>query len=97
MVIEKVQGDEPTKYIDSKTSREESIQKRFYIQGLYKKQRRFSRAVDHLVHSQFNCDDNNNTDDIVSEPTCNKIDMSKIDFGNKRIATNDNNADNKQN
>ena len=27
--IEKVQGDEPTKYFDSKTSREESTQKRF--------------------------------------------------------------------
>ena len=35
LVIVKVQGDEPMKYIDSKTSREESTQKRFYIQGLH--------------------------------------------------------------
>ena len=45
--IEKVIGDEPTKYFDSKTSREESTQKRFYMRGLHKKQGRFSRAVDH--------------------------------------------------
>ena len=61
--------------------------KRFYIQGLHRKQRRFSHAVNHLVNSQVVCNVNNNPDDIVTEPACNKIDMSNIDFGNKRKAT----------
>ena len=51
MVIEKVQGDEPTKYVNSKTSGE------FYQQGLHKKQRSFSCAVDHLVSSQVKCNE----------------------------------------
>ena len=43
--------------------------------------------MDHLIHSQVIYDDNDNADDVVTEPTCNKIDMSNIDFGNKKKAT----------
>ena len=87
LIIEKVQGDEPTKYIDSKASREESTQKRFYMQGLHKKQGRFSRAVDHLVDSQVVEEDRDCADDVDNENSCNKIDMSDIDFGHKKKVT----------
>ena len=50
--------------------------------------------MDHLVCSQVEFDDDDN--DIVTEPSCNKIDMSNIAFVNKRVVTNDNIADNKQ-
>ena len=96
LVIKKVQGDEPTKYIDSKSSREESTQKQSYIQGLHKKQGKFSRAVDHLVCSQVKCNDDKDVNDTVTEPLCNKIDMSNIDFGNKWVEASNNNADSKQ-
>ena len=43
--------------------------------------------MDHLVHSQVIGDDDDNTDDVETKPTCNKIDMSNIDFGNKRKKT----------
>ena len=66
------------------TSREESTQKRFYIQGLHKKQGRFSLAMGHLVRSQVECDDDDDANDIVTEPTCNKIDMLNIDFDNNK-------------
>ena len=42
--------------------------------------------MDHLIHSQVKSDVNYNTDNIVTEPTCNKIDMSNIDFGDKSKA-----------
>ena len=84
LVIEKVQGDEPTNYTNSKTSREESTQKRFYIQGLHKKQGRFSCAVDHLVETLTKEEDRDGADDVVSETSCDRIDMSGIDFGNKK-------------
>ena len=35
-------GDEPLKYIDSQTSKQEAIQKHFYQKGLYKQQGKFS-------------------------------------------------------
>ena len=85
--IEKVIGDEPTKYFDSKTSREESTQKRFYMRGLHKKQGRFSRAVDHLVKTQVKEEDRDGADEVVSETSCDRIDMSDIDFGNKKKVT----------
>ena len=87
MKIEKVIGDEPTKYFDSKTSREESTQKRFYMRGLHKKQERFSCAVDHLLDKQVVKEDRNCANDMVDETSCNKIDMSGIDFGNKKNVT----------
>ena len=93
-MIERVQGDEPTKYINSKTSRETSTQERFYIQGLHKKQGKFSHAVDHLVSSQVKCDDDDHT--IVTEPTNIKMDMSHIDFGNKRVKKKDDSADSQE-
>ena len=85
--IEKVIGDEPTKYFDSKTSREESTQKRFYMRGLHKKQGRFSRAVDHLIENEEVKEDRDCEDDVVNETSCGKIDMSGIDFGNKKTVT----------
>ena len=85
--IEKVIGDEPTKYFDSKTSREESTQKRFYMRGLHKKQGRFSRAVDHLLDNQVVEEDRDCVNDVVDETSCNKIDMSGIDFGTKKKVT----------
>ena len=70
--IEKVIGDEPTKYFDSKTSREESTQKRFYMRGLHKKQGRFSCAVDHLLDNQVVEGDRDCANDEVNETSCNK-------------------------
>ena len=85
--IEKVIGDEPTKYFDSKTSREESTQKRFYMRGLHKKQGRFSRAVDHLIENEEVKEDRDCEEEVVNETSCGKIDMSGIDFGNKKAIT----------
>ena len=82
--IEKVQGDEPTKYFDYKTSREESTQKRFYMQGLHKKQGRFFHAVDHLINTQVVEEDRDCADNVVNDTSYGKIDMSGIDFGNKK-------------
>ena len=84
---EKVIGDEPTKYFDSKTSREESTQKRFYMRGLHKKQGRFSRAVDHLIENEEVKKDRDCEEEVESETSCGKIDMSGIDFGNKKTIT----------
>ena len=83
-MIEKVQGEEPTKYVDSKTSKEESIQKRFYIRGLHKKQGRFSHDVDHIVSSQvkYDEDDNHTT---ITESTRNTRDMPNVDFRKQRL------------
>ena len=85
------------KYIDSKTSREESTQNGS-IRGLHKKQGKFSHAVDHLVCSQVKCDGGDDDDDhnTVTEPINNKIDMSNIDFGNKKVESSNNNTDGKQ-
>ena len=33
-----IPGDEPLKHIDSRTSKQEAVQKRFYQKGLYKQQ-----------------------------------------------------------
>ena len=85
--IEKVIGDEPTKYFDSKTSREESTQKRFYMRGLHKKQGRFSCVVDHLIDNQVVKEDRDCANDGVNETSCEKIDMSDIDFGKKKKVT----------
>lgn len=41
--------NEPVNYIDSKTSREKSVQKQLYIQGLQKKQGQFSQAIDDII------------------------------------------------
>ena len=79
--IDKVIGDEPTKYFDSKTSREESTQKRFYMRGLHKKQGRFARAVDHLIGGK---DDRECDEEVVDEISCGLIDMSSINVGNKK-------------
>ena len=87
MKIEKVIGDEPTKYFDSKTSREESTQKRFYMKGLHKKQGRFSRAVNHLIENQDVEGERDCENDAVDATSCNKIDMSGIDFGIKKKLT----------
>ena len=86
MKIEKVQGDDLI-YLDCKTSREESTQKRFYMRGLHKKQGRFSRAVDHLIDNQDVDEDRDCANDVVNETSCGKIDMSGIDFGNKKKVT----------
>ena len=85
--IEKVIGDEPTKYFYSKASREESTQKRFYMRGLHKKQGRFSRAVDHLIGNEEVNKDRNCEEGVKNETSCGKIDMSGIDFGNKKTIT----------
>ena len=57
------------------------------MQELHKKQGRFSRTVDYLVDSQVVEEDRDCADDVVTEPSCNTIDMSGIDFGNKRKVT----------
>ena len=41
-------------------------------------------AVDHLVDSQVMEEDRDGADDVVNETSCDKIDMSTIDLGNKR-------------
>ena len=63
------------------------LKKRFYMQGLHKNQGSFPRAVDHLVDSQVVEEDRDCADDVVNEPSCNTIDMSDINFGNKRKVT----------
>ena len=57
------------------------------MQGLHKKQGRFSCAVDHLVDTQVVEEDRDCADDVVNETSCNKIDMSGIDFGHKKKVT----------
>ena len=49
MKINPIPGDEPVKYFDSQTSKQESVQQRFYSRGLHKKNGRYSRAIDHLL------------------------------------------------
>ena len=41
--------DEPVNYIDSKTLKDTSVQKRFYVWGLHKKQGQFSRDIDDII------------------------------------------------
>ena len=50
-------GDEPNLYINSKMSRQESVQKRFYQCGYHKKTGKCARAVPHLVET--NCSNDN--------------------------------------
>ena len=57
------------------------------MQELHKKQGRFSRTVDHLVDTQVVEKDRDCTDDVVNETSCDKIDMSGIDFGHKKKVT----------
>ena len=85
--IEKVIGDEPTRYLNSKTLREESTQKRFYMRGLHKKQGRFSRAVDHLIENEENKEGRDCEEEVENETSCGLIDMSGIDFDNKKPLT----------
>ena len=95
--IEKVVGDEPTRYIDRKTLNEESTQKRFYMRGLHKKQGRFSRAVDHIIENEENKEDRDCEEEVENETSCGLIDMSGIDFGNKKpLQDQDNTVCNKE-
>ena len=57
------------------------------MRGLHKKQGKFSRAVDHLIETQVKEEDRDGADDVVSETSCDRIDISGIDFGNKKKVT----------
>ena len=54
---------------------------------LQKKQGRFYRDMDHLVDTQVVEEDRECVDDVVNKTSCNKIDMSGIDFGHKKKVT----------
>ena len=54
---------------------------------MHKEQGRFSRAVDHLIDNQVVEEDRDCANDEVNETSCEKIDMSGIDFGNKKKVT----------
>ena len=74
-------GDEPLKYIDFQTSKQEPVQKRFHQKSLYNKQGKFSRALSCLLETH-KLWQNNSDDDFVDTPVTpnNTIDISKIDF-----------------
>ena len=76
-----IPGDEPIDFIDTQTSKQQSIQKRFYQKGLHKWQERFSRALLLLLEtnklSQTSSDDELFAKLVKSNKT---IDMSHIDF-----------------
>ena len=57
------------------------------MRGLHKKQGRFSHALDPLLNNQVVEEDRDCANDVVDETSCNKIDMSGIDFGNKKKVT----------
>ena len=53
--------------------------------------------MDHLVSSQVKSNEYDDDSNIVNESTCNTIDMSNIDFGNKKVEASNNNINNNQN
>ena len=76
-----IPGDEPLHYIDTQTSKQQSVQKWFYQKGLHKQQGKFSRALSHLLETN-KLSQTSSDDELVATPvTSNKtIDMSHIDF-----------------
>ena len=54
------------------------------MRGLHKKQGRFSRAVDHLIENEENREGRDCEEEVENETSCGLIDMSSIDFGNKK-------------
>ena len=74
-------GDKPLKYIDSQTSKQVNIQKRFYQKGFYKQQGKFSRALSHLLDTKKLWQTTSDEDSVHAQVMSNNtIDMSNIDF-----------------
>ena len=84
-----IPGDEPIKYVDSQTSKKDSIQKCFYPSGLHRKSGRYAWEFDHLI---TNNDSISKEDPDKTPKTSNQtIDLSKVDFKYKIHLPNPNN------
>ena len=59
-----IPGDEPLKYIELQTFKQEAVQKRFYQKVLYKQQEKFPQALSHLIETNKLC--HTSSDDIDS-------------------------------
>ena len=65
-------------YVDSKRSKQDSIQKRFYLQGLHKKTGKYAQAIAHSIgdNNSIGKEDPNKTPKTSNRT----IDISKVDF-----------------
>ena len=75
-------------YEDLNRSKQDSIQKRFYLQGLRSKSQTYTQAIDHLlVHNDSLSKEDH---DKILKTSNRSIDLSKVDFTYKIQLTNPN-------